>query len=166
MKKILTLLPVMILGLTGCQTRVREVPGDTTTAKEEVINALDQFHAAFMAKDAKIVSSMLDNDGLYCGTDPDEVFDKKGLMEQLSPLFADTAHTVQYTIEKREIRIDAGGNSALAMEQAVYKIVSPKIPVRLISHLIKSEDGWIVDFYSWNFIPLNEDIEKMNKALE
>jgi ketosteroid isomerase-like protein len=166
MKKILSFLPVLILLMTGCQTKVREVPVDTAAAKEEIIKALDLFHSAFMAKDANLVASMLDNNGLYCGTDPGEVFDKKVLMEQLSALFADTTHTVQYTIERREIKMDAGGNSALAMEQATFKMVSPKIPVRLISHLIKSQDGWVVDFYSWNLIPLNEDIEKLNKALE
>ena len=166
MKRVISFFPVLILLMTACQTKVREVPVVTAAAKEAVIHALDQFHAAFMAKDAKIVSSMLDNDGLYCGTDPREVFDKKVLMEQLTSLFADTTHTIQYTIERREIRMDTGGNSAMAMEQAVYKLVSPKIPVRLISHLIKSEDGWVVDFYSWNLIPLNEDIEKLNKALE
>lgn len=166
MKKILSFLPVLMVLMTGCQTKVREAPVDTAAAKEVVIKTLDQFHTAFMAKNAEIVSSLLADDGLYCGTDPKEVFDKKVLMEQLSSLFADTAHTVAYTIDRREIRVDASGSSALAMEQAVYKMVSPKIPIRLISHLKKSVDGWQVDFYSWNLIPFNEDIEKLNKALE
>ena len=166
MKRIFIFLPVLVLIMTGCQTKVREVPVDTTAAKESVIKTMDQFHAAFMAKDGAVVSSILDDEGLYCGTDPKEVFDKKVLMEQLSSLFADTAHVVEYTIDRREIRIDASGNSALVMEQSYYKMFSPKIQVRLISHLKKSETGWLIDFYSWNMIPLNEDIEKLNKALE
>ena len=44
--------------------------------------------------------------------------------------------------------------------------LSEKIPIRFISHLMKTDENWTIDFFSWSFIPLNEDIAKLNEALE
>jgi hypothetical protein len=30
----------------------------------------------------------------------------------------------------------------------------------------KKENGWIIDLYSWNMIPRNEDIDKINNSLK
>ena len=46
------------------------------------------------------------------------------------------------------------------------KAFSQKIPVRMVYHLVKNGDNWLFDFVSWNFIPNNEDLGKLNKALE
>jgi hypothetical protein len=40
------------------------------------------------------------------------------------------------------------------------------IPIRCIYYVVKNEGTWLIDFDSWNFIPLNEDIPRLNKALE
>jgi hypothetical protein len=41
-----------------------------------------------------------------------------------------------------------------------------QIPFRLVYHAAKTGDKWLIDFASRNFIPENEDISKLNKALE
>jgi ketosteroid isomerase-like protein len=127
---------------------------------------LDKYDAAFKAKDANTLIALLEGDGLFCGTDPSEVWDTKQISDGWTQAFADTSLKIDYTVDRREIRIAADGNSAIAIEQLYLKIFSPKIPWRIIFHTVKSGENWKIDFISWNFIPKNEDIEKLNKAVE
>jgi hypothetical protein len=110
--------------------------------------------------------TLLTDDGLYCGTDSKELLNKADLSKGMNQSFADTTLVMNYTIDKREIRIAADGNSAIVVEQMFFKAYSQKIPIRLVYHLIKNNDNWLFDFISWSFIPNNEDIGKLNKALE
>jgi hypothetical protein len=73
---------------------------------------------------------------------------------------------IDFTVDKREIFIAEDRNSAIAIEQFYFKLFSPNIMWRVIFHAVKSGEDWKLDFISWNFIPKNEDIEKINKALE
>jgi hypothetical protein len=84
----------------------------------------------------------------------------------MNQTFADTSLKVNYTIDKCEIRIAADANSAIAVEQMFFKAFSQKMPIRMVYHLVKNNDNWLFDFVSWNFIPDNEDLGKLNKALE
>jgi hypothetical protein len=81
-------------------------------------------------------------------------------------MFADTSLKIDITIDKRVIRIAKDGNSAIALEQMFLNPFSQKIPVRNIYHLVKVNGIWQFDFTSVGFIPNNEDLEKLNKALE
>ena len=73
---------------------------------------------------------------------------------------------IDIKVDKREIRISKDGNSAIAFEQMFLTPYSQKIPVRTVYHLVKENDNWLIDFISTGFIPKNEDIDKLNKALE
>jgi len=46
------------------------------------------------------------------------------------------------------------------------EVFSQKMPMRIVYHLVKNGDNWLIDFISWSFIPNNEDLGKLNKALE
>ena len=43
--------------------------------------------------------------------------------------------------------------------------LSPKIPMREITHLIRTENRWLINFTCYNFITENDNVEKLNKAL-
>ena len=58
------------------------------------------------------------------------------------------------------------GHSAIAFEQMFLIPFSRMIPVRTVYHLVKENKTWLIDFSSTGFIPNNNDIEKLNKALE
>jgi len=131
------------------------------------VNALlDKYDLAFKAKDAPTVIALLAEEGLFCGTDPSEIWDKKQISDGWTQAFADTSFMLDFTVDKREMLIAEDGNSAIAIEQLYFKIISPNIPWRIIFHAIRSGEDWKLDFISWNFIPKNEDIEKINKAVE
>lgn len=88
------------------------------------------------------------------------------MYNNIRQMFTDTSLMPDITIDKREIRIAKDGNSAIALEQMFLKPFSQKLPVRNIYHLVKINDTWQFDFTSVGFIPHNEDIGKLNKALE
>ena len=127
---------------------------------------LDKYDSAFKAKDAPAVIALLAGDGLFCGTDPSEIWNKKQISDGWTQAFADASLMIDFTVDRREIMVAEDENSAIAIEQFYFRIFSPNIMWRVIFHAVKSGEDWKLDFISWNFIPKNEDIEKINKAVE
>jgi len=135
-------------------------------ARVAVTALLDKYNSAFKAKDAGTLVSLLADAGMFCGTDPSEIWDKKQIADGWTQYFADPSLVIDNTVDKCEILIAEDGESAIAIEQFYFKLFSPNIQWRTIFHAIKSGDAWKFDFISWGFIPRNEDIDKINKALE
>lgn len=166
MKRTFYLMFAAVMSITACQTKTKIVPVDTAAAKVDVTTVLDKYTSAMKAKDANTLMTLLTENGLYCGTDSKELLDKASLLNMMNQTFADTSLKVNYSIDKREIRIATDGNSAIAVEQMFFKAFSQKMPIRMVYHIVKNNDNWLFDFVSWNFIPNNEDLGKLNKALE
>jgi ketosteroid isomerase-like protein len=166
MKRLLLVLFIVAMVFTSCQTKTKVLPADLTAAKVAVTKVLETHWSAVKAKDANAIMALLTDDVLSCGTDSKEFWSKTDMSNNIRQMFADTSLKVDITIDKRVIRIAEDGNSAIALEQMFMKPYSQKIPVRNIYHLVKVNDIWQFDFTSVSFIPNNEDIGKLNKALE
>jgi ketosteroid isomerase-like protein len=166
MKRLLLVLFIVAMVFTSCQTKTKVLPADLTAAKVAVTKVLDTHWSAVKAKDANAIMALLTDDVLSCGTDSKEFWSKTDMSNTIKQMFADTSLKIDITIDKRVIRIAKDGNSAIALEQMFMKPYSQKIPVRNIYHLVKINDIWQFDFTSVSFIPNNEDIGKLNKALE
>jgi ketosteroid isomerase-like protein len=166
MKRLFSVLFIVTMVFTSCQKNSKGLPADLTAAKVAVAKALDAHWSAVKAKDADAVMAFLTDDILSCGSDSKEFWNKTDMYNNIRQMFADTSLMVDITIDRREIRIAKDGNSAVALEQMFLKPFSQKIPVRSVYHLIKINDLWKFDFTSVGFIPNNEDIGKLNKALE
>ncbi len=164
MKQVYYLIIVAVLIITACQPKTR--PVDKAVAKAAVNDLMEKHLIAWNSKDATTLTAMLADDGLFCGTDPTELMDKKTISDAWIRAFADTAFHNPFTVEKREIRMDSDGNSAIVMEQHVANPYTPKIPWRMVCRAVLTADGWKLDFISWCLTPKNEDIGKLNKALE
>lgn len=152
--------------ICSCQTKTNVMPVDINESKEAVARVLDAHWSAVKAKDADGVIALLTDDFLSCGTDPKEFWNKTDMYNTVKQMFANAELKIDITVDKREIRIAGDGNSAIALEQMFMIPFSQKIPVRTVYHLVKSNNKWLVDFTSTGFIPDNEDIDKLNKALE
>lgn len=150
--------------LASCQTKTKPVPVDTVAMKDSVALVLEKYKSVMRTGD--INALQLADDGLYCGTDSRELFGKSELINVLKQTFADTSLTFKFTVDKQVIRINADGNSAVALEQMIVPVFSQKMPARVVYHLVKQSNGWVIDFFSWSFIPNNEDIGKINGALD
>jgi hypothetical protein len=166
MKKIIYVILAAVIIFTACQTKTKFVPVDKEAVKISVIAFLDEYNSAFKAKKANTLIPLITENGLFCGTDPSEIWNYKQTCDGWTQAFADTSLKINYTIDNREVLVAEDGNSAIAVDQLFMKLYSPKIPWRIIYHVVKSGESWKIDFISWNFIPKNEDIEKLNKAME
>lgn len=164
MKNIYFLMIVAVMIFAACQPKTQ--PVDTAAAKVEVNDLMENYLTAWNSKDVKTLTSLIADDGMFCGTDPGEIMDKKTVADAWKMAFADSTFNNIFTVDKREIRMDSDGNSAIVMEQHVANPYTPKIPWRLICRAVKTTDGWKLDFISWCLIPKNEDIGKLNMALE
>jgi ketosteroid isomerase-like protein len=166
MKRLILVLFIVAIVFTSCLTKTKVLPVDLTAEQIAVTKVLDSHWSAVKAKDANAVMALLTDDALSCGSDPKEFWSKTDLLNNIGQMFADTSFKIDITIDKREIRIAKDGNSAIALEQMFMKPYSQKIPVRNIYHLVKVNDIWQFDFSSVSFIPNNEDLARLNKALE
>jgi hypothetical protein len=155
-----------LLVMVACQPKTEMEPVDVEAVKDAVTSILDNYHAAMIAGNVDDCMSLLENKGLYCGTDPIELWDKDTLSNEMTKAMADTSFTINYDIDKRIIRVASDGKTALVLEQFTMSMLSEKIPIRFISHMLKTDENWMIDFLSWSFVPHNEDIAKLNNAFE
>ena len=154
------------LFMASCQLKTSVAPVDLTAAKEDVTKLLDKFHAGMISQDANALITLFTDDCLACGTDSKELLNKADWNKMLTQAFADTTLKMNFTIDKRDIRISKDGKAAVALEQAFINSFSEKMPCRFVYHAVKNDSGWQLDFMSVSFIPNNEDLAKLNKALE
>lgn len=166
MKKIYCLSLVAMIVLSACQQKPVTVQVDTVVTKAAISALFDKFNAAFKGHDAGKVTELLSEDALTLGTDPSEFWDKKQISDAWTQVMADTSVTLDYSVDRREIRIASDGNSAVVVEQFMFPVLSSKIAVRNIYHVIKQDEKWMIDFMSFNLIPKNEDLIMLNAALE
>ena len=160
----LLLAPVLFF---SCRPTPASGPVDKEAAKQQIVSVLDKLHAAEGARDINAYLAMLSDSGLYCGTDPNELWDKADLQKTMSQAMTDTSLTTNLNIDKRVLMVADDCMSALAIEQFfMADMFGPNLPVRSVKHLVKTQNGWIIDFLSWSLIPRNEDIGKLEKALE
>ena len=166
MKEIKFVLFIFAMVFVSCQTKTKVMPVDMTESEEAVTRVLDAHWSAVKAKDADAVIALVTEDFLSCGTDPKEFWNKTDMYNTVKQMFVNTELKIDITVDKREIRIARDCNSAIALEQMFMKPFSQKIPVRTVYHLVKDKNTWLIDFTSTGFIANNEDIDKLNKALE
>ena len=158
---------VLALAFVACQQpqiAAPPKPVDYDAAKKEITAMLDNYHGAMKNKDASEIANQFEENGLYCGTDPNELWDKEAFSDYIRKAFADPAVVINYTVERRKVRVSKDGNSAIAVEQFI-DAASPKILVRVVSHLVKDSVSWKLDFTSWALVPKNEDLLKINEAV-
>ena len=165
-KLILLFLPIFIISCDHFKAAVNTdstKPIDTVSVNKSINNVLDSMHMAFKARKNNAMLSYLADDGKYLGSDPAELWSKQQLSDYLSKV-TDTTR-IEYTISQRTILADEDGKSAVVYEQYFLPAMSTKMMVRCIGRVDFKDNRWLIDFYSWNFIPKNEEIKKLNAAL-
>lgn len=138
---------------------------DRESAKAEVTKTLDEMKAAYMARDADAVLAFYTEDGLFCGTDPTEFWDKAAYSKMITDMLADKTMNMNMQIDKLEIRVAKDGMSAIVIGQSTTDWSKP-IMVRNTSHLVKVNDKWMIDFMSVALIPDNKDLPKITAAVK
>jgi len=166
MKKIyfITILAVMITA--GCKPTVNTGSIDQSALNDTIAQMADKYQDAWNTKAIDVLDSLVSDDGLFFGSDPSEILDKASLLKMWAQAFSDTTTVYNYAIDIRKIKLNADGKSAIVIEQLTVADWSPRIHIRQTLQFVKVGDKWKIDFIDWAFIAKNEDVEKLNKALE
>ena len=163
MKKIILLNLIFIVGF-ACQQKPQAV--DVDAAKTSITVVLDDLQKAMSRLDVDGYMKHLSDDGLFCGTDESEFWDKSGLIAIMTQSFPDSIQSMNFPLDKREIRLSSDGKSAMAIEQYLKTdMFGPRLPMRIDYHLIDNNGIWIIDLMTMNFVPYNEDLPTIINAL-
>ena len=165
MFKLSSFLLVACLGLAACQ-KTGPAPVDKDAAQKAVADLFDAYGKALKAKDVIGITATLADDVLFIGTDPNEFWNREKVITQFNSLAKDSTASLDFTMTKREIRLSPDGMMAIVTEQYTIPMISNKISVRSVGHTRMMDGQWKIDFYSWALIPRNEDMAKLNKAME
>ena len=166
MKNICFLLIIAVLMTAGCNQKIETESVDLSAVNDIVIALDDTYMNAWNAKDIDVLDEMIADDGMFFGTDPTELMDKTALMDMYTQLFAETDANYSYNIDIRKIKLAEDGKSAIVVDYIDLYDWSPLIPLRHTSQFVKTGNDWKIDFIAWGLIAKNEDIDKLNKALE
>jgi hypothetical protein len=164
MKKIFILFAIATMTIVACQQTPKVVPVDIQ-AEEAILNGLmDKIEAGFEAGEDTTLIAYVAEDALFCGTDPSEFWTKQ---EFFAPAEQDSASAgMEFkNISDRVVKVAPDGNSAIVVTQFTITW-SPKLPLRVVYHFSKTNDNWMIEFFNAAFIAKNEDIQKLNEALE
>ena len=165
MKKNCLILFIAVMAITACQQAPKTVPVDLEAEKTVIDSLFDKFYSALSAKDVTTLASFVSEDALCMGTDPSEFWNKKQITDIWKQMLADSAPKMNY-FGDRMIKVAADGNSAIVVDQYFMPVASPKIAWRNAYHLVKTNGNWMIFVFNCGFIPKNEDIQKLNEALE
>ncbi|WP_353331576.1 nuclear transport factor 2 family protein [Bacteroides sedimenti] len=165
MKKIL--IPFLLIAFLFCGCQKKTTPTEMAGAKKSISEMLDRSFQAFMDKKLDSISVLLADSGLFCGTDPGELWNKKAICDEYAKVFADTSIKSQMPKpDKREILVQKDGKSAIVIEQLKGLSFCPNVPLRWVYYVVKEKEGWKINFSSIALIPYNKDLPMINKAVE
>lgn len=137
---------------------------DSTKAKADVSALMDGLHNGLHKNDLAAIENSMAPDALVLGTDPKEIWPFSQFKDTLKKFFADTSfHGMVYEVPAHEIRVHGG--SAVIIDQYQLNDLSKKVMTRNIAHARYENGKWVLDLMSWNLVPKNEDIRKIDKAL-
>ena len=165
MKKTLFLIWAVVT-MTSCQQKPVTVAVDPEAVKAELATFMDEYNMAYKAMDINKMTAFCTDNALFLGTDPSEFWNKQQITDYFMAQGTDSTMKIEFKVDRREIMVAADGNSAIVVEQFFIPLISTKIQVRCIDKVVKVNDKWMFDFLSWNIVARNEDIPKLNAALE
>lgn len=164
MKNLYFLLIVAAVVIFSCQPQPKKI--DPAASKAAINQSLENMYNTMNARDVKSYLAMLTEDALVCGTDPGEFWSKSEITNSFTQMVADTTVKMKFKVNKREIRVSTDGAHAVVIEQLMADFICPKIPLRRVLHFTHSNENWLIDADIISLTPLNQDIPKLNKALE
>ena len=137
---------------------------DSAQAKTDIATLVNTVHNGFRQKDLSAIEKSMTADALVLGTDPTEVWEFNRFRDSIQKFFADTSfHGLQYEVPNHQIAVH--GNSAIIIDQFQLNDISKKMMTRNIAHARYENGKWLLDLFSWNLVPTNRDVPKIDKAL-
>jgi hypothetical protein len=155
---------IALLALLALMTGPLFGQSNKKVTSDDIESFIESYYKALMDEDAEALGSLLAEDGLFCGTDPSEYWDKQSVVEMFEQSFTGEAFDLSELVKKRVIHLSDNGMSAMVLEH-INMPWSPNIPVRQTFHVTRNGSKWQIDFIGWSFIADNDDIARLNAAV-
>jgi ketosteroid isomerase-like protein len=160
-----TIFPLLMLALlAACTTTPAPDPVDLAAEEVAISEVFDLLFNAVDEKNIEQLASVLADDGMFMGTDPRELFPKDSIVAAWRQMMQMPEIPPFDFLSDPYIRIHPDGKTAVAAYQYTWNLFSP-IPMRQTFWMVKSETGWQVDFFDFSFVPYNDQIPLLNKAV-
>lgn len=78
-------------------------------------------------------------------------------------VFASKDIKLQFDLKKRNIIVAPDEKSALAIEQGFHSLLGQNMQARIVYQFTPVDGLWRCNFYSVAMIPLNKDLQKVDK---
>lgn len=164
MKNFLYLLAATAMLFMSCQTRTEQAPVDKEAEAAAINVVVDKFYSVFETKDPAVFTSVLTEDVLGLGSDPSEFLSKQDITDMWTQMLEVPVPDFNF-ISDRTFKIAGDGHSAIVIDQFQSDMYTANIPWRIVYNLVKTDGNWMINFFSSSLIPRNEDIPKLNDAL-
>jgi hypothetical protein len=162
MKKVLPyLLPVLLF---ACTTTPEPEPVDLAAEEAAISEVFETLFNAVDDRNIDQLASVLADDGLFMGTDPDELFPKDTVVSSWAQMMQMPEIPPFEFIGDPLIRLHPDGKTAIVAYQYYWKLFTP-IPLRQTFWMVKKDSVWLVDFFDFSFVPYNEQIPALNDAV-
>lgn len=162
MNKILSL--TLLALLFACNTAPEPEPIDLGAEEAAISAVFETMFKAIEDQDVNLLASVLADDGVFMGTDPDELLPKDTIVAFWSQLMQMPEIPPFEFISEPFIRIHSNGKTAVVAQQYYWKLFTP-IPLRQTYWMVKSDSVWLIDFFDFSFVPYNEQIPALNAAV-
>lgn len=162
MKKILSL--ILLVTLFSCNNVPKSGPVDFAAEEVAIKGVFETLFNAVDDKNIDQLASLLADDGLFMGTDPGELFSKDTIVAGWAQMMKMPEIPPFEFVSEPVIRISPDGKTAIVVQQFKWNLFTT-IPLRQTFWLIKGDAGWLIEFFDFSFVPYNEQIPLLNKAV-
>jgi hypothetical protein len=162
MKKILSF--ILLALLFACSTVPEPEPVDFAAEEAAINEVFDNLFKAVDDRNIDLLAAMLADDGMFMGTDPDELFPKDSIVASWAQMMQMPELPPFKFISDPFLRIHPDGKTAVVVQQYYWKLFTP-IPLRQTFWMVKNDSVWLIDFFDFSFVPYNEQIPALNAAV-
>ena len=162
MRNILSL--TLLSLLFACDTAPKHEPVDFVAEEIAIKEVLETLFKSIEDRNIDLLASVFADDGIFMGTDPDELFTKDSIVAMWSQMIQMPEISSFEFIDEPLTRIHPDGKTAVVAHQYYWELFTP-IPLRQTFWMVKSDSVWLIDFFDFSFIPYNEQVPALNAAV-
>lgn len=155
---------ILLAFLFACNTAPEPGPVDLAAEEAAIDNVFDNLLKAVDDRNIDLLASLLADDGMFMGTDPDELFPKDSIVAAWDQIMQAPEIPPFKFIGEPYTRIHPDGKTAVVAYQYYWELFTP-IPLREAFWMVKKDSVWLIDFFDFSFVPYNEQIPVLNAAV-
>lgn len=163
MRKILSL--TLLALVFSCNTTPKSEPVDFAAEEVAIKEVFETLFKSIDDRNIDLLASVFADDGVFMGTDPNELFPKDTIVASWSQMMQMPEIPPFESISEPFIRIHPDGKTAVVVREYYWELFTT-IPLRQTFWMVKSDSVWLIDFFDFSFIPYNEQIPLLNAAVK